>query len=82
MVARILSCAPSALFILTLFVAVVSFPLQSQEGNEQGEGAAPQETTNDSVADDEEDEVRVEENVFTPSEEISQDNAVPFPIDI
>jgi hypothetical protein len=43
-----------------------------------GEGSAVEEDEDE----DEEDRVRVEENVFIPSEEISQDNAVPFPVDI
>ena len=63
---------------------LASPPAFAQQDDAEGESvaASPGEGSAVEEDEDEEDIVRVEENVFIPSEEISQDNAVPFPVDI
>ena len=62
---------------------LASPPAFAQQDGAEGESVAvPSEGSANDDGEDEEDRVRVEENVFIPSEEISQDNAVPFPVDI
>ena len=70
----------AAIVCLALFASSPP-PFAQQDDSDVGDASTP-ESSSANEEEEEEDEVRVEENVFIPSEEISQDNAVAFPVDI
>jgi hypothetical protein len=68
----------AAIVCLALFAS--SPPYAQQDDSDEGDASTPESSS--ASEEEEEVEVRVDENVFVPSEEISQDNAVAFPVDI
>jgi hypothetical protein len=71
-----------SLVVVACLAGSVTSPLYAQQDENAAGEVATQDTGSAGDEEEEEDEVRIEENIFIPSEEISQDNAVPFPVDI
>jgi hypothetical protein len=72
----------SRMVAIACLAGAVSSQLYAQQDESGAGDVTTQDTGTVSDEEEEEDKVRVEENIFIPSEEISQDNAVPFPVDI